>query len=122
MYKVNTNLESNLIIVRSEGQLSDEEVSNMLEELKAGFKQLQKGFTLINDISKALPVSLISAERVKRLQKNFIKRKSGQIIRVVNEPTTKQQFNDHAAEVGYQAIEVSSMDEAMEIVELSMLV
>jgi len=128
MFDIRADKEKNRIILKLSGFLQQEELKRATDEFIEKVKTLQPGFDIINDISEFKPASQEGAAEIKRAQAFIKEHGFGHVIRVIpgrpdplnSEETTahgtallgKAQFRRTAREVGYQAGEASSIEEA----------
>ncbi|WP_109829636.1 hypothetical protein [Reichenbachiella versicolor] len=117
MYLIKADEQKNLLVIQLEGFLTNKELTEAAQKAKSEMAKLTQGFTVINDISKMKPASPEGAEEIKAAQAEAFKIGVGKIVRVVENPISKMQFNRLTNSAGYTAVEVKSIQEAYEIVE-----
>ncbi|WP_109830385.1 hypothetical protein [Reichenbachiella versicolor] len=115
MYNIESNSPQNLLIIRVEGELTEWQIKNGRRAIKEEIKLLKKGFTVINDISKMLQTTQNIANQIRKIQLLLFNAGMGQIVRVVGNPVSKRQMVLNSDSIGYNAIEVESFEEAMDI-------
>ena len=112
MYRIEANVERNLVVRHLEGFMSDDELKRGADDLINEVNKLKEGFIVINDIAKLKPASQEGAEHIKRAQLHVVKAGVSRIIRVTDNPISKMQLNRTAKSAGYIAEEAKSMEEA----------
>ena len=118
MYDIRADLKNNLLLMKLEDYMSDQELHVAADHCISEAKKLQKGYTIINDISKMKPVSPAGEKEILRVQSFVIHHGVGRIIRVVKDSKTTRQFQSTQNQAGYTAILASSIEEAYEIMNL----
>jgi len=118
MYSVTVDPYKNMLILRLEDFLSDEEIKTGVEEAIAKANMLEKGFILISDVTRMKPVSQFGASEIKRAQQHMANR-MGRFIRVVANPISSLQLNRMSQSVGFIAETAGSMEEALQMVAQS---
>ncbi|MEQ8474258.1 MAG: hypothetical protein RIC35_23885 [Marinoscillum sp.] len=116
MYKIEADVNKNLVVLHLEGFMSDDELKKGAEDLMREVDKLRHGFVVINDIAKMKPASQEATEYIKEAQMYVVQKGVSRIIRVTENPISKMQMNRTAKAVGYIAENVSTMEEAMEMV------
>ncbi len=116
MYKIEADVEKNLVILHLEGFMSDDELGKGAEKLMSEVDKLRDGFMVINDIANMKPASQKGTEHIKKAQMYVVQKGVSRIIRVTNDPISKMQLNRTAKTAGYIAEEAKSMDEALAMV------
>ncbi len=116
MLTASADPSKNLLILKMEG-------FNTLEQLEAGrsqmineVKKLSRGFTVINDISNFKATTPEGAEGIKTAQVFLVQSGMSKIIRITDNPTSKMQLNRISRDVGYEALEANSMQEALRMI------
>lgn len=117
MIDIKADTQQNLLVLRLEGFLTDEALKDGVDLCISEAKKLTKGFTIINDISKLKPASPAGAAEIKRAQAFVLENGVGRIIRVTKNPISKMQLTRTSGEVGYEAFETRSLDEAYKLIE-----
>jgi hypothetical protein len=117
MFEIKADSKLNLLVLRLEGFMTDDQLKQASDKCIAEAGKLKPGFTVINDISQMKPASPTGAEHIKRAQTSVIGKGVGKIIRVTENQISKMQFNRTSKEVGYNAVEVTSLDEAYRLVK-----
>ncbi|MFY0625276.1 MAG: hypothetical protein JXR07_03195 [Reichenbachiella sp.] len=118
MFAVKTDLIKNVIAFHAEGLFSEEEIKKSIQEVKAKTKELKRGFTFIGEISKLEPTTNKGMLEIQKMQAFMIDMGVGRIIRIVENKKTQLQFQEASDNVGYTAMELHSMDEAYEVLDL----
>lgn len=116
MYKIEADVESNLLVLHLEGFMSDEELKKGSQEVIDCVDQLKPGFIVINDIANMKPASQVGTEHIKKAQMYVAQNGVGRIIRVTDNPISKMQMSRTAKSAGYIADEAKTMEEAMKMV------
>ena len=117
MIDIKADIEKNILLLRLEGFLTDDALKSGVDLCIAEAKKLSSGYFIINDISRMKPASPAGAAEIKRAQSYVINNGVGKIIRVTRNPITKIQLNRTSIEVGYEAFEVRSLEEAYQLIE-----
>ena len=117
MYEVKSYPSKNLLVLKLEGYLNDDQMKEAADQTIREASRLTTGFSVINDISGMKPGSPKGAEEIKRAQVAVMGMRPSKIIRITNNPISKMQFNRTSQEIGYVAWEVKSMEKAMELIE-----
>lgn len=115
MFEIKADPKLNLLVLRLEGFMSDDQLKQASDKCVAEAGRLRAGFTVINDISQMKPASPTGAEHIKRAQASVISKGVGKIIRVTQDQISRMQFNRTSREVGYHAVEVNSLEEAYQL-------
>ena len=118
MYDIRADLKNNILLMRLEGKMSDQELKEGADHCISEAKKLKAGYTIINDISKMKPATTAGEQEIVRVQSFVVNHGVGIIIRVVNDRDTKSQFQKTEDQAGYTAIQARSVDEAYEILNL----
>lgn len=118
MHTIKADSSKNLLILKLEGYMNDQEVHEAAEQVVSEAKKLAPGFSVINDISKMKPASQKGVEDITKAQAAVVQLGVSKVIRIVNNPVSKMQFQRTAriANANYQVAEVSNMDEAMQMI------
>ncbi len=116
MAQVKVNNKENYMLIVLEGFLNEDEVKDILGRIIKGIDTLTPGFTMINDISKFVPANSKVLNEIGKVQAYSMKKGVGKTIRVVGNVLGKTQLRraQENAGVGYEVIEVGSLEEAME--------
>ncbi|MEP2026712.1 MAG: hypothetical protein ABJH98_03250 [Reichenbachiella sp.] len=117
MIDIKADTDQNILILHLEGFLTDDQLKTGVDLCISESNKLTKGYSIINDISKMKPASPAGAAEIKRAQAHVLNNGVSLVIRVTHNPITKIQLNRTSGEVGYQAYEVSTMEEAYELIE-----
>ena len=112
MFEVKADLGKNVLFIKLEGNMSNDEMVSAAEAVIKETKKLKKNFTVVNDVSKFKPASPEGAKEILRAQKFVSDNGSGKIIRIVEGVLGKMQLNRNSNAAGLNVIEVSSMEEA----------
>lgn len=115
MYNIQADTDQNLLLLHLEGFMTDQELKEAAQICIEKINKLTSGFSIINDISKLKPATPIGAAEIKRVQSIAAEQGAAKIIRITHNIVTKMQFHRTSREVGYQAFEVSTMDEAIRL-------
>lgn len=118
MYQITADLTKNCLFIRLEGTI-DPELDRIVEFTLAETRKLQPGFTVINDISRMKAASQEGVEKIKLAQAELLKMGPEKIIRITENPITKMQFDRTGKSLGYTALEVKTMEEALVLAEKS---
>lgn len=118
MHTIKADLSKNLLVLSLEGFMNDQEIRETSTEVINEAKKLKPGFSVINDISKMKPATQTGVEDITKAQAAVLKMGVGKVIRIVDNPVSKMQFQRTAklASADYQVAEVSDMDEAMRMI------
>ncbi len=115
MYKIEADVEKNLLVLHLEGFMSDDELKNGAQEVIDLVKsKLKPGFMVINDIAKMKPASQEGTEHIKKAQMFVAQNGVARIIRVTDNPISKMQMSRTAKSAGYIAEEAKTMEEALD--------
>lgn len=117
MLKIKADPIRNLLVIQAEGFLTDEELKTGTDLCIVEAKKLKEGFTVINDIAKMKPASPAGVAEIKRAQIYAINHGVSRFIRVTKNPISKIQFIRTSEELGYEALEVSTIKEAYELIK-----
>ncbi len=119
MFKIEANTQQNYLIMQLEGFFNSEEIIEAAQKTKDEVDKLKPGFIIINDISKFKPVNQDSTIYIKDAQKYVFMKGAKKVIRVVESVISNLQFNrtKKAAQADYDVFEVSSMEEALKMIE-----
>lgn len=115
MFDIKANLETNCLVLKLKGHMSDEEVGEAVEKTMSETEKLEPGFTIINDISDLNPASMASSEKIKEAQIYVFGKGVKKVIRVISNIVSQMQFTRTQDEAGvkYEVAEVSNMSEAL---------
>ncbi|SHJ90686.1 hypothetical protein SAMN04488028_10299 [Reichenbachiella agariperforans] len=113
MYDIKADEKKNLLVLILEGFLTDQELIEGADLCISEAKKLRPGFVVINDISRMKPASPQGAQEIKRAQAFVLGIGVTKVIRVTDNPVVKMQFNRTGSAAGYEALEVSTMEEAL---------
>ncbi|UXP33859.1 hypothetical protein N6H18_07860 [Reichenbachiella agarivorans] len=116
MYEIKADIQKNILILRLEGYMSDEEIKAGVELTISEAKKLKSGYTVINDITKMKPASPLGTEEIKRAQAFVVSNGAAKIIRIVDNPISKMQFNRTSTAAGYHALEAKTVEDALKLV------
>jgi hypothetical protein len=113
MIEVRADVAKNYLYLRLEGILKSDELRMAGDKVIEEVKKLSPGFSVINDISKFKPADEKGTEEIKRTQEYVAKKEVKKYIRITGSSVSKMQFQRTSAEVGYKAVEVANMEEAL---------
>lgn len=116
MYIINADPEKNLLTLRLEGFMTDQELEKGAHEVMDKAKTLRTGFVIINDISKMKPATPQGTEHIRKAQAYVLSLGASKVIRVTDNPISKMQFSRTGSTAGYHAIEVKTIEEAMAMI------
>ncbi|PIB33995.1 hypothetical protein BFP72_00380 [Reichenbachiella sp. 5M10] len=116
MYEIAADVDRNILLLRLEGFLTDDEIAAGVTLVMSEVKKLKSGFVVINDISKLKPASPQGTEDIKKAQKYVIDLGASKIIRVTENPISKMQFNRTGVAAGYEAMEVETLEAAYALI------
>ena len=118
MYDIRADHKQNLLKIVIAGEINNAELQEGKKLILAHLKELKKGFTIINDISKMQPASPKMFGEIAKTQAFAVECGVGVIIRVVENTKSREQFQIASGKNGYSAIEVASLEEAYEMASL----
>ncbi|MFP4459687.1 MAG: hypothetical protein ACLFSQ_08890 [Candidatus Zixiibacteriota bacterium] len=119
MYKIEIDKARNCLFLTLEGYIDDETIKDGVEELLNEADKLERGFTIVNDISKFKPVSSKSVEYMKKAQRELSKKGARRTFRVVGKSVvSKLQMDRTQKESGasYKTITVATKEEALKAI------
>lgn len=119
MYEVALEPRRNCLVVTLKGFIKDQEAEEAAREVMSLAKELEPGFTVINDISEFKPTTPESAENIRKAQAFVSRLGVERVIRVVGAAlVTEMQFRRTQREAGadYEVIEVASIEDAKRMV------
>lgn len=121
-YNVYAKLEKNRLYIQLSGFLTEEESEAAADKVLDEAKKLQKGFTLVNDITGFKPSSQAGAENIKRAQAGVMQLGVSHVVRIVKNKSgvdiSNMQFQRKSKEVdGYKADIAESIEEADQILD-----
>lgn len=105
----------NLLILKSEGNLSADETRRLSDEAVFEAKKLAKGFTVIDDISSFTPDSDSCVNCLKAEHEKVYALGASKVIRIVTDAMEKA-FVQREERVNYQVANVYSMGEAVRLI------
>lgn len=110
--------EKNVIYMEFIGAFTEEEMLETNTKTLDLVKELQPGFTVVNDISQYTVSSPEAAEQITVGGKTLLDKGMKRLIRIVGESALSQmQFKRTSKDAGYEAITVASLEEAEELLE-----
>jgi hypothetical protein len=118
MHTIRVDPEKNRLYITLEGFSTIEQVKAAERELREAANNLKPGFDLVNDISNYKPGTSEIVVLFRQIQEMLKNAGMGRVIRVVKKYTiTDLQFVRTAKDTGYNAVNVSSVEEADAILD-----
>ncbi|OFX68924.1 MAG: hypothetical protein A2X12_05280 [Bacteroidetes bacterium GWE2_29_8] len=117
-FKINVNEQKNILYIYLDGYFRSEEIKKVVEQINIDLIKLKPGFDIINDIRKFKPGKPEDALNIKKVQEFLKSKGANRVVRIVEKNTGLNvgalQFKRLSAELGYDAVEVESLEEAEE--------
>jgi hypothetical protein len=114
MYKITTNLEKNYIHIKTEGELTPDEIVDLVNKVIDEVAKLNPNFVLIHDISKLKQYYTSNKSDILKAMFYIKGKKAAKIIRVIGTefgPLISQQLNRLSVIANYCAEEVITLEE-----------
>ncbi|PIE34593.1 hypothetical protein CSA56_07325 [candidate division KSB3 bacterium] len=117
MYHVRVDRQKNRLYISIKDRIDDVEVDLVSEEIFLALDELQQGFTVITDLSDAIPVSPQVSERLQRILLALSQKGLKKAVRVVQNIVGAMQLKRlyEESELTYHVIQATSMEEAERI-------
>ncbi|MDM8525631.1 hypothetical protein QUF80_19855 [Desulfococcaceae bacterium HSG8] len=119
MFQIKINVSKNAILCILKGRFESEGAREYIEKFKEGVDKLKPGFVVITDISTFMPTSDEVRLIFRQGTEYAVGRGMSRAIRIVSEIVASKigniQFNRAAKELGYEAEEVTSLEEAKKL-------
>jgi len=119
MHDIKTLKEKNVCIIRLGGFMKEDEIYEAIEKIKTSIDELKPGMVVVNDISEFSPVKQAHMSHMSDLIKYVGQHSPSKVIRVTGEAAiTKMQITaaTKKATPPYEAVDVSSFEEAMKLI------
>ncbi|MHB8089733.1 MAG: hypothetical protein ACYDH2_15940 [Anaerolineaceae bacterium] len=118
MYTIKTDAAKKRVYISFSGFLSYEEAKKSTDETIIATNQFKHGYDVITDISQLKPTLPEVTKEIERTQAHF--KNSGVRIgvRIVGQSAlTGMQFKRLSGSIGYESVNVASMDEAEKLLD-----
>jgi len=116
VFEVTVEPRRNCLIITLKGFMKNQEAEEAAREVMNQARQLEPGFTVVNDISEFKPTTPESAENIRKAQAFVARRGVSRVIRVVGRAlVTEMQFRrtQREAAADYEVVEVATLDDAL---------
>ena len=117
-FKINVDEQKNILYIYLDGYFRPEEIQKVVEQINIDLIKLKPDFDIINDIRKFKPGKPEDALNIKKVQEFLKSKGANRVVKIVKKNTGLNvgalQFKRLSAELGYDAVEVESLEEAEE--------
>ncbi len=116
MAEIRIDDAKNRLYIKLKGFYTGEEAKKVTEEFLEELKKLKPGFDIINDITEFKTSPPEATAELARAQEMALEHKAGRIVRIIGgQPTGRLQFERIGRQTGTVAANVSSLEEAEQI-------
>ncbi len=117
MYKNKADIERNRLYITFRGKMDALDIieggNNVIQEAK----MLKPGFCVISDISQLTPTMIDGRQALKNTMRTLFELGIGKVIRVTGNNIIQSIWSETSIMAGYTAIEVTTIEEAEELLE-----
>lgn len=118
MYTIKTDAVKNRIYITFNGFLSYEDAKKCTDETITATSQFKHGYDVITDISQLKPTLPEVTKEIERTQAHFKSSGVRRGIRIVGQSSlTGMQFKRLSGSIGYESINVATLDEAEKLLD-----
>ncbi len=108
----------NRVYIKLIGFYSGDEAKKVADEFIGEMKKLKPGFDIVNDITEFKTSPPEATTAIARAQEMALELKAGRIVRIIGgQPTGRLQFERIGRKTGTMVANVSSIEEAEQILE-----
>lgn len=118
MYTIKTDVEKKRVYISFNGFLSYKEAKKCTDETITATSQFKHGYDVITDISQLKPTLPEVTKEIERTQAHFKNSGVRRGVRIVGQSSlTGMQFKRLSGSIGYESINVASLDEAEKLLD-----
>ncbi len=119
MYDIRTDSKKNRLYLTITDELNGVEAALAAEEVIQAIEDLTPGFTVIDNLSEALPISADATKHIKRAQLAIAEKGVKKVVRVVSNIVGAMQMKriQHETGVTYEVIQTTSLEEAERLLD-----
>jgi hypothetical protein len=116
MYKIKHDFTKNRLYLTLEGAFTLDDAQQCVKDVIAASTKLKRGYDVVNNISQLKVVTQEIAKEIEKVQAHFVSSGARMGVRIVNTNVISgMQFKRTAGNAGYKSVNVSSLQEAEEL-------
>ncbi len=118
-YDLSVNVEKNRLYIFLSGNMDEAEIQTHADHILLNARGLRPGFSVISDIASFVPVGEAGRLVMQQTMKMVKELGMGHVVRVVTGASlvTANQWQRTSRQVGYQALEAPSREEAERLLD-----